>query len=56
MADVVVDVTGSIAAQEATVDLVRRGGTVVLAGRTPNQTIEFEMDKVAGGRARRGGA
>ena len=47
MADVVVDVTGSIAAQQVTVDLVRRGGTVVLAGRTPNQTVEFEMDKVA---------
>ena len=47
MADVVVDVTGSIAAQEAAVDLVRRGGTVVLAGRTPNQTVEFEMDKIA---------
>jgi len=47
MADIVVDVTGSVSAQLATVDLVRRGGTVVLAGRTPNQTMQFEMDKVA---------
>jgi len=47
MADIVVDVTGSVMAQQASVDLVRRGGTVVLAGRTPNQTVEFEMDKVA---------
>ena len=47
MADVVIDVTGSIAAQQATVDLVRRGGTIVLAGRTPNQTVQFVMDKVA---------
>ncbi len=47
MADVVVDVTGSVAAQQAAVDLVRRGGIVVLAGRTPNQVVEFEMDKVA---------
>jgi threonine dehydrogenase-like Zn-dependent dehydrogenase len=47
MADVVVDVTGSVSAQQATVDLVRRGGTIVLAGRTPNQTVQFEMDKVA---------
>jgi len=47
MADVVVDVTGSVSAQLATVDLVRRGGTIVLAGRTPNQTVQFEIDKVA---------
>ena len=47
MADVVVDVTGSASAQQATVDLVRRGGTIVLAGRTPNQSVQFEMDKVA---------
>jgi threonine dehydrogenase-like Zn-dependent dehydrogenase len=47
LADIVVDVTGSSAAQQAAVDLVRRGGTVVLAGRTPNETVEFEMDKIA---------
>jgi threonine dehydrogenase-like Zn-dependent dehydrogenase len=47
MADIVVDVTGSVTAQQATVDLVRRGGTVVLAGRTPNQNVQFEMDKIA---------
>jgi len=47
MADVVVDVTGSTAAQVATVDLVRRGGTVVLGGRTPKKTVSFVMDKLA---------
>ena len=47
MADVVVDVTGNVSAQLASVDLVRRGGMIVLAGRTPNQTVQFEMDKVA---------
>lgn len=47
MADVVVDVTGSGSAQEAAVDLVRRGGTVVLAGRTPGHTANFAMDKIA---------
>ena len=46
LADVVVDVTGSTAAQEVAVDLVRRGGTVVLAGRTPKKTIPFVMDKL----------
>ena len=40
------DVTGSTAAQEVAVDLVRRGGTVVLAGRTPKKTIPFVMDKL----------
>jgi threonine dehydrogenase-like Zn-dependent dehydrogenase len=47
MADVVVDVTGSTAAQQVAVDLVRRGGTVVLGGRTPNKTVPFVMDKLA---------
>jgi len=47
LADVVVDVTGSTAAQQVAVDLVRRGGTVVLAGRTPKRTIPFVMDKLA---------
>ena len=47
MADVVVDVSGSVSAQLATADLVRRGGTIVLAGRTPNQTAQFEIDKIA---------
>jgi threonine dehydrogenase-like Zn-dependent dehydrogenase len=47
MADVVVDVTGSTAAQLATVDLVRRGGTIVLAGRTPGRQVDFLMDKIA---------
>jgi len=47
LADVVVDVTGSIAGQQVSVDLVRRGGTVVLAGRTPKMTIPFVMDKLA---------
>jgi threonine dehydrogenase-like Zn-dependent dehydrogenase len=47
MADVVVDVTGSTAAQAAAVDLVRRGGTVVLGGRTPKKKIPFVMDKLA---------
>lgn len=47
MADVVVDVTGSPAAQLATVDLVRRGGTIVLAGRTPGHQVDFFMDKIA---------
>ena len=47
MADVVVDVTGSTAAQAAAVDLVRRGGTVVLGGRTPKKNIPFVMDKLA---------
>lgn len=47
LADVVVDVTGSTKAQEAAVDLVRRGGTVVLGGRTPKKTIPFVMDKLA---------
>jgi threonine dehydrogenase-like Zn-dependent dehydrogenase len=46
MADVVVDVTGSTAAQAAAVDLVRRGGTVVLGGRTPKKTVSFVMDKL----------
>lgn len=46
LADVVVDVTGSTAAQEVAVDLVRRGGTVVLGGRTPKKTIPFVMDKL----------
>ena len=32
MADVVVDASGSVTAQQAAVDLVRRGGTVVLGG------------------------
>lgn len=47
LADVVVDVTGSTKAQEVAVDLVRRGGTVVLGGRTPKKTIPFVMDKLA---------
>ena len=47
MADVVVDVTGSTAAQQVVVELARRGGTVVLAGRTPNKTVLFVMDKLA---------
>ena len=47
MADVVVDVTGSTAAQQVAVELARRGGTVVLAGRTPNKTVPFVMDKLA---------
>lgn len=47
LADVVVDVTGSAAAQEVAVDLARRGGTVVLGGRTPKKTIPFVMDKLA---------
>lgn len=47
MADVVVDVTGSTAAQQAAADLVRRGGTVILGGRTPNKTVPFVMDKLA---------
>lgn len=47
MADVVVDVTGSTAAQQVAVDLVRRGGTVILGGRTPNKTVPFVMDKLA---------
>jgi threonine dehydrogenase-like Zn-dependent dehydrogenase len=47
MADVVVDVTGSTAAQEVAIDLVRRGGTVVLGGRTPKKTVSFVMDKLA---------
>ncbi len=46
MADVVVDVTGSTAAQVIAVDLVRRGGTVVLGGRTPQKTVSFVMDKL----------
>jgi threonine dehydrogenase-like Zn-dependent dehydrogenase len=46
LADVVIDVTGSTAAQEVAVDLVRRGGTVVLGGRTPNKTVSFVMDKL----------
>ena len=46
LADVVVDVTGSTAAQEVAVDLVRRGGTVVLGGRTPKKTVPFVMDKL----------
>ena len=45
-ADVVVDVTGSTAAQADAVDLVRRGGTVVLGGRTPKKTVSFVMDKL----------
>jgi len=47
LADVVVDVTGSTAAQAIAVDLVRRGGTVVLGGRTPKKKIPFVMDKLA---------
>ena len=46
LADVVVDVTGSTAAQQVAVDLVRRGGTVVLGGRTPKKTVPFVMDKL----------
>lgn len=46
MADVVVDVTGSTAAQAVAVDLARRGGTVVLGGRTPGKTVSFVMDKL----------
>ena len=47
MADVVVDVTGSTDAQGAAVDLVRRGGTVVLAGRTPNKVVPLILDKLS---------
>ena len=47
MADVVVDASGSVTAQQAAVDLVRRGGTVVLGGRTPNKTVPFVMDKLS---------
>lgn len=47
MADVVVDVTGSTQAQRLSLDLVRRGGTVVLAGRTPKQQVSIELDKIA---------
>ena len=47
MADVVVDASGSVAAQEVAVDLVRRGGKVVLGGRTPNKVIPFVMDKLS---------
>jgi len=47
MADVVVDASGSVTAQQASVDLVRRGGTVVLGGRTPNKTVPFVMDKLS---------
>ena len=34
MADVIVDASGSVTAQQASVDLVRRGGTVVLGGNS----------------------
>ncbi len=47
MADIVVDVTGSTDAQQAAVDLVRRGGIVVLAGRTPNQVVPLILDKLS---------
>ena len=35
------------AAQQVAVDLVRRGGKVVLGGRTPNKVIPFIMDKLS---------
>ena len=47
MADVVVDASGSVAAQQVAVDLVRRGGKVVLGGRTPNKVVPFVMDKLS---------
>jgi threonine dehydrogenase-like Zn-dependent dehydrogenase len=47
MADVVVDASGSVAAQQVSVDLARRGGKVVLGGRTPNKVIPFVMDKLS---------
>ena len=47
MADVIVDASGSVAAQQVAVDLVRRGGKVVLGGRTPNKVIPFIMDKLS---------
>ena len=47
MADVVVEASGSVAAQHASVDLVRRGGRVVLGGRTPNKVVPFVLDKLS---------
>jgi threonine dehydrogenase-like Zn-dependent dehydrogenase len=44
MADIVVDASGSVTAQQVSVDLVRQGGKVMLGGRTPNKVIPFVIE------------
>jgi threonine dehydrogenase-like Zn-dependent dehydrogenase len=46
MADVVVEVSGSPAAQRETTRLVRRGGTIVWAGGSGRPSVDMPMDDV----------
>ncbi|QUH27114.1 NAD(P)-dependent alcohol dehydrogenase [Serpentinicella alkaliphila] len=47
-ADVVIDTAGAEITLKQTVDVVRRGGTIVLVGMTPKDEVEFDFMKLMG--------
>lgn len=47
-ADVVIETAGAIPTVKQTVDVVRRGGTIVLVGMAPKDEIEFNFAKLMG--------
>lgn len=47
-ADVVIDAAGAEITVKQTVDVVKRGGTIVLVGMTPKDEIEFNFMKLMG--------
>lgn len=47
-ANVVIDTAGSVITYKQTVDVVKRGGTIVLVGMTPVDEIEFNFAKLMG--------
>lgn len=47
-ADVVLETAGSVRTTQQTVDLVKRGGTIVLVGMAPQDSFEFDFAKLMG--------
>lgn len=47
-ADVVIETAGAITTVQETVDVVKRGGTIVLVGMSPKDEIEFNFAKLMG--------
>lgn len=47
-ADVVIETAGAVVTVKQTVDVVKRGGTIVLVGMAPKDEIEFNFSKLMG--------